>query len=114
VQTGRYRAAYYLRRNGVEVDVYEQRSASHGIVRYAIPSFRISEEDIDRDYRMAKAVGVRFYFNTKVDDPTALEYAYDYVILATGAWGKGRSLFAKVTGSDRCARVPDRCERKRC
>ncbi|MGI6617850.1 MAG: putative selenate reductase subunit YgfK [Saccharofermentanales bacterium] len=84
-------AAYYLRRNGVEVDVYEQRSASHGIVRYAIPSFRISEEDIDRDYRMAKAVGVRFFFNTKVEDPAALEDVYDYVILATGAWGRSRS-----------------------
>ncbi len=85
-------AAYYLRRNGVDVHVFEKRAASHGIVRYAIPSFRISEEEIDRDFRLVEATGVNFHFNAdpgiKLDQ---LKKTYDYVILATGAWGKGRS-----------------------
>lgn len=85
-------AAYYLRRNGLEVDVFEKRQASHGIVRYAIPSFRISDQEIDRDFRLVEAAGVRFHFGA---DPAInleeLRKTYDYVVLATGAWQAGRN-----------------------
>lgn len=85
-------AAYYLRRNGVDVDVFEKRAASHGIVRYAIPSFRITEEEIDRDFKLVEATGVNFHFNAdpeiRLDE---LKKTYDYVVLATGAWEKGRA-----------------------
>ncbi len=84
-------AAYYLRRNGIETHVFEKRAASHGIVRYAIPNFRISEDEIDRDFRLVKAVGVDFHFKA---DPNfslrELKKTYDYVVIATGAWAKGR------------------------
>jgi putative selenate reductase len=76
-------AAYYMARNGVAVDVFEKRAESHGIVRYAIPSFRISKEEIDRDLALAKAAGVKIHFNA---DPNvkldALKDKYDYVVLA--------------------------------
>ncbi len=85
-------AAIYLRRNGLEVDVYEKRDKSHGIVRYAIPDFRISEEQIDRDYDIAVAEGVNFHFNCDPDfDLAELRKDYDYVVLAVGAWAEGRS-----------------------
>ncbi|HZK29157.1 MAG TPA: putative selenate reductase subunit YgfK [Clostridia bacterium] len=85
-------AAYYLRRNGIATDVYEKRAASHGIVRYAIPSFRISQEEIDRDYRLVEAVGVNFHFNADPDvDLAALKNSYDYLVVATGAWAQSRS-----------------------
>lgn len=85
-------AAYYLRRNGLEADVYEKRAASHGIVRYAIPGFRIAEEAIDRDFRLVEASGVHFHFNADPDfSLEALKKSHDYVVLATGAWDKGRS-----------------------
>lgn len=84
-------AAYYLRRNGLETHVFEKREASHGIVRYAIPDFRISEAEIDRDFRLVEAVGVDFHFGADPDfDLAALKKAYDYVIVATGAWDRGR------------------------
>ncbi len=92
-------AAYYLRRNGVEVDVFEKRAASHGIVRYAIPSFRISEEQIDRDYRLVEAAGVNFHFNANPQfDPDELKKSYDYLILATGAWEQGRPPVEEESG----------------
>lgn len=85
-------AAYYLRRNGITTDVYEKRSASHGIVRYAIPSFRISKEEIDRDFRLVEATGVNFHFNADPKfDLKELKKTHDYVVIATGAWDKGRS-----------------------
>lgn len=85
-------AGLYLRRNGIEVDVYEKHDRSHGIVRYAIPTFRITDEQIDRDYKLAVAEGVNFHFNCdpdmKLED---LKKEYDYVIVAVGAWAEGRS-----------------------
>ena len=85
-------AAIYLRRNGVEVDVYEKRAKSHGIVRYAIPEFRISEELIDRDYEIAVAEGVNFHFNCDPNfDLAKLREDYDYVVVAVGAWSEGRN-----------------------
>ncbi|MDD4323743.1 MAG: putative selenate reductase subunit YgfK [Eubacteriales bacterium] len=85
-------AAIYLRRNGLEVDVFEQRDKSHGIVRYAIPDFRISEEQIDRDYELAVAEGVNFHFNCDPKfDLAKLREEYDYVVVAIGAWSDGRS-----------------------
>ncbi len=85
-------AAYYLRRNGIATDVFEKRAASHGIVRYAIPGFRISKEEIDRDFELVKATGVNFHFNADPKfDLKELKKTYDYVVIATGAWEKGRS-----------------------
>lgn len=82
--------ALFLRRNGMQVVVKEKNAEPFGIVRYAIPSFRITQELIDKDFRMAKKAGVEFEFNV---DPNYsvkdLQKEYDYVVLATGAWQEG-------------------------
>ncbi|NLB50052.1 MAG: putative selenate reductase subunit YgfK, partial [Clostridiaceae bacterium] len=84
-------AAYYLRRNGLETHVYEKRDRSHGIVRYAIPSFRITEEEIDRDFKLVEATGVHFHFGADPDfSLEELRKTYDYIVVATGAWEKSR------------------------
>ncbi|MDR1445055.1 MAG: putative selenate reductase subunit YgfK, partial [Treponema sp.] len=85
-------AAVFLRRNGVAVRVYEKREGPYGIVRYVIPAFRIAAGDIDRDYRIACALGVEFVFaadeNYSVE---ALKRKHDFVIIASGAWKEGAS-----------------------
>ncbi|EGY79847.1 putative selenate reductase subunit YgfK [Peptoniphilus indolicus] len=85
-------AASYLRRNGVDVVVFEKLSKPYGIVSHIIPEFRISDEMIERDFRIAEAQGVEFKFNTEVTQSyEELKKDYDYVIVATGAWEKGTS-----------------------
>lgn len=85
-------AASYLRRNGVDVVVFEKLSKPYGIVSHIIPEFRISDEMIERDFKIAKAQGVEFRFNTEVTQSyEELKKEYDYVIVATGAWEKGSS-----------------------
>lgn len=85
-------AASYLRRNGVDVTVFEQRDKSYGIVRYVIPEFRIPDEKIDRDFEIAVRQGVKFEFNHKVEKSyEELKKDFDYVIVATGAWAPGQS-----------------------
>ena len=82
-------AAIFLRRNGVQVTVYEKRDRPYGIVQYVIPAFRISDEAIFRDYQMAEKYGVNFVFNTPVSSISELRKKHDFVILATGAWKEG-------------------------
>ena len=85
-------AASYLRRNGVEVTVFEKLSKPYGIVSHIIPAFRISDEEIQRDYQIAVNQGVEFKFNTEIKDSYKdLQKEYKYVIVATGAWEKGMS-----------------------
>jgi putative selenate reductase len=83
-------AAVYLRRNGVPVTVYEKRDTPYGMVRHVIPSFRISNEAIDRDFRLAIKLGVEFIFG--VDECyslASLKKDHAFVVLATGAWKAG-------------------------
>ena len=85
-------AATYLRRNGVEVVVFEKLDKPYGIVQHIIPGFRISDEQIQKDYQIAVNQGVEFRFNTEVKDSYEnLQKEYKYVIVATGAWEKGSS-----------------------
>jgi len=85
-------AAVFLRRNGVPVTVYERRPGPYGIVQYAIPSFRISEEAIMKDYRIAEKLGVEFIFNALENfSIEELKNKHDFIILAFGAWKEGAS-----------------------
>ena len=83
-------AAVFLRRNGVPVTVYERREKPFGIVQYVIPSFRISDRAISRDFRMAEKIGVEFRFNSPENYSLAeLQMAHAFVVIATGAWKEG-------------------------
>ena len=86
-------AAVFLRRNGVAVNVYEKRDRPFGIVQYVIPSFRISDEVIFRDFQMAQRLGVEFTFNAPENYSVAeLRKKHDFIVIATGAWKEGASV----------------------
>jgi putative selenate reductase len=82
-------AALFLRRNGMDVEVFEKLEGPYGIVKYIIPSFRITREQIERDYQLAVHLGVRFHFSC---DPhysvEELKRTFAHVIIATGSWGR--------------------------
>jgi len=86
-------AAVFLRRNGVPVTVYEKRDKPFGIVRYAIPSFRIKEEAINRDFQMAEKLGVEFLFNQPENySLDELQKKHNFVVIASGAWKEGAAV----------------------
>ena len=85
-------AALFLRRNGVDVTVFEKREKPFGMVSYVIPEFRIPREMISKDFELAVKMGVKFVFNApeEVDlQKLCSQDNFDFVVLATGAWGKG-------------------------
>ena len=79
--------AAYLRRNGVDVTVFEKREKPYGIIQYVIPEFRIQQTIIEKDFNLIKNYGVNFKFGAKdnfvIED---LKKDYDYVVLAIGTW----------------------------
>ncbi|MGM0384572.1 MAG: putative selenate reductase subunit YgfK [Actinomycetota bacterium] len=83
-------AALFLRRNGLDVEVFERADGPYGIVARIIPAFRITREQIDRDFRLALAAGLVFHFGCDPDyDLAELRTRFDHVIVATGSWGRG-------------------------
>ena len=81
-------AASFLARSGCDVTVFEKAENAGGIVSRVIPSFRISEDAIEKDVALAKAWGARFMFGTEVRYLDQLAGFTD-VVVCTGAWVPG-------------------------
>ncbi|MDO5755589.1 MAG: putative selenate reductase subunit YgfK [Tissierellia bacterium] len=83
-------AASYLRRNGMDVTVYEKLDKPYGIVSHIIPEFRIPDDEIKKDYDIAVNQGVKFEFGREVTEKYEdLKKDFDYIVVATGAWKYG-------------------------
>lgn len=79
-------AAYFLRRSGMEVTLFEKDAALGGVVRRVIPEFRIPSEAIDKDAALLEKMGVNIFLNSEITDISMLKNAgYTAVILAVGA-----------------------------
>ncbi len=83
-------AASFLSRAGADVTVFERTGALGGIVRHAIPGFRIAADAIDRDISLCRAYGAKFVLNSEVSSVAELKSrGFTHVILAIGAWKHG-------------------------
>ncbi len=80
-------AAYYLRRQGYAVTVYEAQARAGGMLRYGVPSYRLPDNQLDKDLEYIRSLGVEMRFNTQVgrDIPfTQLLDEHDALFLAVG------------------------------
>ena len=79
--------AYYLALAGFRVDVYEAKPKSGGMVQYAIPGFRLTEDAISRDFNRLQELGVNIHYDHKVDSTffDDLKNTCDYLFVAPGA-----------------------------
>jgi len=80
-------AAYHLRRLGHRVTICEAQPATGGMMRYAIPKYRLPRNILDAEIGRILAMGVTMRLNTRIEDPAAEMKAggYDAVYLAVGA-----------------------------
>ncbi|MEW6260131.1 MAG: FAD-dependent oxidoreductase [Thermodesulfobacteriota bacterium] len=89
-------AAWWLSGQGHEVVVFEARSAPGGMLRHAIPEYRLPASLLESDIQWISANGVCLKTNTRIDHPeTLLQEGFDAVLLATGAW---KSLRLNIPG----------------
>ncbi|GAA0779298.1 putative selenate reductase subunit YgfK [Clostridium subterminale] len=92
--------ALYLRRNGINVEVFEKRDKPYGVINYVIPSFRIDNSILEQDFQMVKSHGVKVTYGIAEQvDLNILKENFDYIVLATGAWKPGYITLKK--GNDR-------------
>jgi len=81
-------AAYQLRRRGFQVVIFETSEGLGGLLRYGIPSYRLSRDVLDGEIARIMAMGVEAHLNSEIADQAALKALsadYDAVLLTTGA-----------------------------
>ncbi len=81
-------AAFYLRRLGHSVTVYDAQAKAGGILRYGIPAYRLPKDVLDKELELWKKLGVEFAFNRRFGKDLGLDElrkSGDAVILAIGA-----------------------------
>lgn len=84
-------AAYYLRRMGHGVTVFDRMSAPGGMLAYAIPAYRLPRDVVRRAAKAIEDTGVRFRLEVDVGKDVTVEDLrkdFDSVFLAAGAWAQ--------------------------
>jgi NADH-quinone oxidoreductase subunit F len=81
--------AYFLRRLGHEVTVYEAMPEPGGMLRYGIPSYRLPHDELVRDIERITAMGVKIVCGAVIGENLSVEQLrndYDAVFVGSGAW----------------------------
>ena len=82
-------AAYFLRRMGHDVTIFEAMPNAGGMLRYGIPEYRLPKAVLDEEILTIERMGVEIITNCKigVDMPfETIRNDYDAVLLGIGAW----------------------------
>ncbi|MGA2149795.1 MAG: FAD-dependent oxidoreductase, partial [Bryobacteraceae bacterium] len=82
-------AAFYLALLGHHVTMFEAAAHPGGMLRYALPQYRLPKNTLDREVAVIRGLGVEFTCNTAVGHDITLEEltgAHDAVLLAFGTW----------------------------
>ena len=83
-------AAYFLRRHGHDVTVYDAMPRMGGMLRYGIPEYRLPQAVIDRELDVLRQMGITFHPSVRLGRDVGcaeLEASHDAVFLGLGAWG---------------------------
>jgi NADPH-dependent glutamate synthase beta subunit-like oxidoreductase len=82
-------AAFYLRKQGHGITVFESRAKAGGMMRYGIPTFRLPRAILDQEIGDILALGIDIRFNHTLGKDFTLEQlkdrGYDAVFLGIGA-----------------------------
>ena len=87
-------AAFFLRKDGHAVTLFEEHSELGGMMRYGIPGYRTPRDMLDKEIGRITAMGVDVRCNTRVGTDVSvddLDKAFDAVFWALGAQN-GRGL----------------------
>lgn len=79
-------AAYFLKKEGFAVDVFDMAPQMGGLMAQGIPVFRYPTKILRWEIASIKALGIRLHVNSFIDEEKLCELndTYDYTIVATG------------------------------
>jgi formate dehydrogenase major subunit len=83
-------AAYFLRRRGHSVILFEAMPHMGGMLRYGIPEYRLPQSVIDREVDVLRKMGIEFRNGVKLGEQITLaelEREHDALFVGLGAWG---------------------------
>jgi len=87
-------AAYFLRRMGHGVTIYESLPEMGGMLRYGIPEYRLPKDIVDAEIKLILDLGVEAHTNLLLGEDFSIDYlfksGYDAVYLAIGAQNSRR------------------------
>ncbi|MBD3220490.1 NAD(P)-binding protein [bacterium] len=88
-------AAYYLRRLGHAVTIYEKMPKLGGMLRYGIPEYRLPKAVLDWELEGILGLGIKAVTDVELGRDFTIEFlrheGFDAIFLAVGAW-RDRSL----------------------
>jgi len=94
-------AAFYLRRKGHQLTIFEARPKTGGMMRYGIPFFRLPEDVLDKEIDLVLSGGIEVKTNQKLGVDYEIEQlkhdGFEAVFVAVGAQLSRR---IDLTGSD--------------
>jgi len=97
-------AAFYLRKKGHQVTVFEARSQAGGKMRYGIPRYRLTQEVLDKELKDIFDLGVQFKPNQAFGKQVTLEQlkaqGYEAIFLGVGAERSRRMDLEGAEGAD--------------
>jgi len=78
-------AAYYLRKLGYSVTVFEKMEKAGGLLTYGIPPYRLPKDVVGRQLKALEGMGIEFSLKTELGQDVPMN-RFDAVFLACGAW----------------------------
>jgi NADPH-dependent glutamate synthase beta subunit-like oxidoreductase len=107
--------AYFLRRLGHQVNIFEAMPKLGGMLRYGIPQYRLPKEVLDWEIEGILDLGIDFHTNVRFghdfDLSSLIASGFDAIFLGIGAWKdaslrvKGEDLKGCYTGIDFLSRL---------
>jgi NADH-quinone oxidoreductase subunit F len=82
-------AAFYLSLLGHDVTVFDAMPEAGGMLRFALPEYRLPKPVLRKEIELIERLGVQFVFNTRVGFDISLndlDDRFDAVCLAIGTW----------------------------
>ena len=86
-------AAYFLRKHGHNVSLYDAMPKMGGMLRYGIPEYRLPKDILDREISSIEKMGVKFINNMSIGKDISLEELRknnDALLVAIGAWSSSK------------------------
>jgi NADH-quinone oxidoreductase subunit F len=82
-------AAFYLAMLGHDVTIFEEHSEAGGMLRFAIPEYRLPKSVLRKELELIERTGVKMVFNTRVGTDLSLNdlaSRFDAAFLSIGTW----------------------------
>lgn len=93
-------SAYYLRKLGHDVVVYEAMPEFGGMLKYGIPLYRLPKDVLKSEIELIQQMGVKLLPNIRIGRDITLDHIrsqFDAVYVAIGAW---KSAMLRAPGSE--------------